>query len=171
MNNQTRAGHFQEKEDREERSFQLYQMKATPDLRDYLFTSIEQIHADGNRIQRSQYECVYTGRLPPGASLEDLYVRFNLEHPEDFRGRSMSVSDVVVLRQGREETAWYCDRIGFTPVPEFLEEHCKQPSFAESEARSDAQKQRLSREEEQQTEERKISEQTAESRAKQGPER
>lgn len=135
MNNQIKENHFQE-EARDARTFQLYQMKATPDLRDYIFTSIEQIHADGNRIQRSQYECVYSGRFTPGERLEDLYVRFNLERPEDFRGRSMSVSDVVVLRQGREETAWYCDRIGFTPVPEFLEEPCRKPSFAESEARS-----------------------------------
>lgn len=170
MNNQTRPKHNQE-ERREERTFQLYQMKAIPDLRDYLFTSIEQIHAGGNRIQRSQYDCVYIGRLPPGANLEDLYVRFNLEHPEDFRGRSMSVSDVVVLRQGREETAWYCDRIGFTPVPEFLEEPCRQPSFAEREARSNAGQKRPPQEAERQTEDRKTPEQAAEPHAERGPER
>lgn len=170
MNNQIKENCFQE-EARDARTFQLYQMKAAPDLRDYLFTSIEQIHADGNRIQRSQYECVYTGRLPPGESLEDLYVRFNMERPEDFRGRSMSVSDVVVLRQGREETAWYCDRIGFTPVPEFLEELCRQPSFAESEARSKARQKREPQETERQAEARKAPDQAAEPGAERGPER
>jgi len=52
--------------------------------------------------------------------LEDLYAEFNLAIPEDFRGHSMSVSDVVVLHQAGEDSAYYCDMIGFREVPEFF---------------------------------------------------
>lgn len=57
-----------------------------------------------------------------GIRMQELnYTRFNIERPEDFTGHSLSVSDVVVIRQNGQETAHYCDSFGFSEVPEFLE--------------------------------------------------
>ena len=51
--------------------------------------------------------------------LEDIYTRFNIDHPKDFKGHSLSVSDIVVLHQNGGNTAHYVDSIGFQNVPEF----------------------------------------------------
>lgn len=58
--------------------------------------------------------------LSPGETLEDIYTRFNIDHPEDFKGHSLSVSDVVVLHEKGSDTAYYVDSIGFKEVPDFL---------------------------------------------------
>ena len=63
---------------------------------------------------------IYTAELTPGTSLEDIYTRFNIDHPKDFRGHSLSVSDIVVLHQNGGNTAHYVDSIGYREVPEFL---------------------------------------------------
>ena len=63
---------------------------------------------------------VYAAELSPGETLEDIYTRFNTDHPEDFRGHSLSVSDVVVLHEKGSDTAYYVDSIGFKEVPDFL---------------------------------------------------
>ena len=55
------------------------------------------------------------------ASLEDIYTRFNIDHPKDFKGHSLSVSDVVVLHQNGQDTAHYVDNFGYKEVPEFLQ--------------------------------------------------
>ena len=70
---------------------------------------------------------IYTAPLAPGTSLEDIYTRFNIDHPKDFKGHSLSVSDIVVLHQNGGNTAHYVDSIGFQNVPEFLQE--KQPQL------------------------------------------
>ncbi len=59
--------------------------------------------------------------LTPGTSLEDIYTRFNIDHPKDFKGHSLSVSDVVVLHQNGQDTAHYVDSFGYKDVPEFLQ--------------------------------------------------
>ena len=59
--------------------------------------------------------------LTPGTSLEDIYTRFNIDHPKDFKGHSLSVSDVVVLHQNGQDTAHYVDSSGYRQVPEFLQ--------------------------------------------------
>ena len=76
----------------------------------------------GLDVQRDNYELVYSAPLADGESLEDIYRRFNIDHPADFTGHSLSVSDIVVLRHGDTETAHYCDSFGFTEVPEFLQQ-------------------------------------------------
>ena len=55
--------------------------------------------------------------------MEDIYRTFNIDHPADFKGHSLSVSDVVVLHQGGKDTAHYCESFGFQQVPEFLREN------------------------------------------------
>ena len=65
--------------------------------------------------------------LTPGTSLEDIYTRFNIDHPKDFKGHSLSVSDVVVLHQNGQDAAHYVDSFGYKEVPEFLQEQTQQP--------------------------------------------
>lgn len=69
----------------------------------------------------TNYELVYTAELAAGTSLEDIYTRFNINHPHDFKGHSLSVSDIVVLHQNGQDTAYYVDSIGFKELPEFLQ--------------------------------------------------
>ena len=67
--------------------------------------------------------------------LEELYVQFNLYHPADFKGHSLSVSDVVALKRDGQACAFFVDRIGFKELPEFLEKMketaCSRPSLKE----------------------------------------
>lgn len=72
-------------------------------------------------VKPENYELVYTAPLTEQDSLESIYTRFNINHPADFKGHSLSVSDIVVLHQDGENTAHYCDRFGFSQVPEFLQ--------------------------------------------------
>ena len=66
------------------------------------------------------YTFVYSGALSPGDTLDSIYERFNLQHPADFRGHSLSVSDVIVLHQNGQDQAFYVDSFGFQQVPEFF---------------------------------------------------
>lgn len=67
------------------------------------------------------YEAVYAAPFTPGENLESIYTDLNIHRPDNFRGHSLSVSDVVVLQEYGKETAHFCDRFGFKEVPEFLE--------------------------------------------------
>ena len=73
-------------------------------------------------VDRANYELIYSAPLAPGISLEDIWEKFNIDHPKDFKGHSLSISDVVVLHQNGENTAHYVDSAGFQKVPEFLQE-------------------------------------------------
>ena len=73
-------------------------------------------------VDKANYELVYSAPLALGTSLEDIYTRFNIDHPKDFKGHSLSVSDVVVLHQNGQDTAHYVDSFGYKEVPEFLQE-------------------------------------------------
>ena len=106
-------------------TFSIYQVKNGDDCWAYRFEPLERLHSVGLRVNRKNYDHVYTAPLEKGQTLEDIYRQFNLDHPADFRGRSLSVSDVVVLRQDGKETAHYCDSFGFKLVPEFLNQEKK----------------------------------------------
>ena len=83
---------------------------------------IGKVKAAGLRVDRENYELVYTAPLSDTDTLEDIFVRFNMDRPQDFTGHSLSMSDVIVLYRGQQETAHYLDRGGYTEVPEFLQE-------------------------------------------------
>ena len=100
--------------------FSIYQLKDDESLRYIRFEGLERLQKEGGKVDRDDYNLVYEAELKPGTTLDDLYYQFNMEHPADFRGHSMSVSDIVVLHQGDEDKAFYVDRFGFTEVPEFL---------------------------------------------------
>ena len=104
--------------------YQLAHGDATRDLR---FEPYDRLQATGHTVDRANYELIYTAPLEHGTSLEDIYTRFNIDHPKDFKGHSLSVSDIVVLHQNGENTAHYVNSIGFQNVPEFLQE--KQPQL------------------------------------------
>ena len=106
-------------------TFSIYQLKDGDETRDYHFEPYDRLQAAGLAVDRANYELVYTAPLAPGTSLDDIFTRFNIDHPKDFKGHSLSVSDVVVLHQDGQDTAHYVDRGDFKQIPEFLQE--KQP--------------------------------------------
>ena len=108
-------------------TFSIYQIKGGDETRDFRFEPYDRLQAAGNVVDRANYELVYSAPLAPETSLEDIYTRFNIDHPKDFKGHSLSVSDIVVLHQNGGNTAHYVDSIGFQNVPEFLQE--KQPQL------------------------------------------
>ena len=103
-------------------TFSIYQLKHGDETRDLRFEPYDRLQATGNVVDKANYELVYSAPLAPETSLEDIYVRFNIDHPKDFKGHSLSVSDVVVLHQNGQDTAHYVDSFGYKNVPEFLQE-------------------------------------------------
>ena len=101
-------------------TFGIYQLKDIEELRYHCFASLAQLEADHLAVDRSNYELAYTAPLPPKETLDDIYRRFNSEHPKDFTGRSLSVCDVVVIQRGGEVTSHYVDNSGFVDLPSFL---------------------------------------------------
>lgn len=89
-------------------------------LRDYRFASLSDLQQRGLYVDRENYRTVYRGRLKDGETLEDIYTKFNVNHPTDFRGHSLSVGDIVVIRQDGKPTAHYVDSVGFEEVRDFF---------------------------------------------------
>ena len=102
--------------------FGIYQLKDTEETRDIRFMAMDYLEMKGIPVSRENYELVYTGELAEGMSLEDIFTKFNIDHPADFTGHSLSVSDVVVLHQDGENTSHYVDSVGYREVPEFTKE-------------------------------------------------
>lgn len=111
-------------------NFDLYQVKSGDEYRDELFSNLSLLKRLGKKVDQANYDKVYSGTVDTvtadgvskstGVILESLFERFNLEFPADYRARSMSVSDVVVLHENGVDTAHFCDSIGFVEVPQFL---------------------------------------------------
>ena len=106
---------------------QRRRLKQGDETRDFRFEPYDRLQAAGNVVDKANYELVYSAELTPGTSLEDIYTRFNIDHPKDFKGHSLSVSDVVVLHQNGQDAAHYVDSFGYKEVPEFLQEQTQQP--------------------------------------------
>ena len=102
-----------------ERSFSIYQLNATG--RKYRFESLEVFGTD-ERPTLSMYDKVYEGKLPPTATLDNIFEQFNIERPADFTGHSLSVSDIIAIKDDGIISAYYVDRIGFESLPEFAQE-------------------------------------------------
>ncbi|NLY14520.1 MAG: DUF4316 domain-containing protein, partial [Gammaproteobacteria bacterium] len=105
-------------------AFAIYQLKHTEDTRDLRFAPLETITAAGLTVAHDNYELVYTGELPKSggtdSKLNDQFYQFNQNHPEDFRGHSLSVSDIVALKQAGDVSCHYVDSWGFKEQPAFL---------------------------------------------------
>ena len=102
-------------------TFSIYQLKRGDETRDFRFEPYDRLAATGHTAEQTNYDLIYTAELAPGTSLEDIYTRFNIDHPKDFKGHSLSVSDVVMLHQNGQDTAHYVDSSGYRQVPEFLQ--------------------------------------------------
>ena len=104
--------------------FAIYQVKHTDKLRDIRYEGLEWLQSIGQTVQRDNYELVYTAPLLPsdlkGDTAEQLFYRFNNEHPADYRHPSMSVSDIVAIKRDGKVSCHYCDSFGFEQVPGFL---------------------------------------------------
>ena len=104
--------------------FAIYQVKHTDELRDIRYEGLEWLQSIGRTVQRDNYELVYTAPLLPsdlkGDTTEQLFYRFNNEHPVDYGHPSMSVSDIVAIKRDGKVSCHYCDSFGFQQVPGFL---------------------------------------------------
>ena len=104
--------------------FAIYQVKHTDELRDIRYEGLEWLQSIGRTVQRDNYELVYTAPLLPsdlkGDTTEQLFYRFNNEHPADYGHPSMSVSDIVAIKRDGKVSCHYCDSFGFEQVPGFL---------------------------------------------------
>lgn len=104
--------------------FAIYQVKHTDELRDIRYEGLEWLQSIGQTVQRDNYELVYTAPLLPsdlkGDTAEQLFYRFNNEHPADYRHPSMSVSDIVAIKRDGKVSCHYCDSFGFEQIPGFL---------------------------------------------------
>lgn len=114
-----------------EPTYEIWQLKNTPENHELAFESMDHLKAAGKTVDKDNYELVYSGKLEEGMGLEDLYTKFNIDHPEDFRGHSMSVSDVVVIKDVAGEHAHFVDSFGFTEVPEFVNDITMDSPIAE----------------------------------------
>ena len=104
-------------------TYMVYQLKHTKENHLLRFEALDRLYAAGKTVDPSNYELIYAGPFTPGETLETIYRDLNVDHPEDYHGYSLSMSDVIVLREYGRDTAHYCDTIGFTEVPQFLNPH------------------------------------------------
>ena len=102
------------------RTFGIYQIKDDSPGENYAFMNMSFIESHGMQIKKEDYKLVYVGELLRNMSLEDIFERFNIDRPEDFRGHSLSVSDIVVLNDGEKVTAHFVDSISFEQLDSFL---------------------------------------------------
>ncbi len=111
-------------------TYEIYQLKSGDETHDIRFQPYEDITKAGKKPDFANYEKVYEGNAADlsgnlGEKLESLFEKFNHDRPEDFKGHSLSVSDVVVL----EDNAYYVDDVGFKPLEDFIPLEVKQSRF------------------------------------------
>ena len=105
-----------------EKQFGIYQITARDPEHDYRFMNLDFVKRHGMEVNRADYELVYIEPLTEKDTLEAIYEHFNIQRPTDFTGHSLSVSDVVVLNDGKSIKACYVDSIGFAELPDFFKE-------------------------------------------------
>ena len=98
--------------------FAIYQLHAAKAPEDIHFMGLSYLIA----ITRENYQLIYVAPLEDDMSLEDIFTRFNTDRPADFKGHSLSVSDIVVLNLNGMPTSYYVDIFGYKEIPEFTEE-------------------------------------------------
>lgn len=102
----------------------IYQLRESGE-RTYQFMGMREASNFGFEIHGEDYELIYSDRLGMEDTLNSLYEKSNINHPQDFTGHSLSVSDVVVMRKNGESKAYYVDSFGFTELPEFIHERLR----------------------------------------------
>lgn len=104
--------------------FAIYQLRDTEEMREIRFEGTEWIKSIGRKVERENYDLIYTAPLDSAGKgsdvLEQLFYQFNNEHPADYHSPSLSVSDIVAIRQADTLSCHYVDSFGFAPVPDFI---------------------------------------------------
>ena len=107
-------------------AYAIYQLTDKSGTVPLLFMGMDWLEQKGIPVEKSNYTALYTGDMPTSETsmgiLEQIYVEFNLHRPTDFTGHSLSVSDIVALKQDGVVSYHYCDSIGFRELPDFGKE-------------------------------------------------
>ncbi len=103
-------------------AYAIYQINWKGKGREYAFLSFDSLRAKEKIPNRKDYQLVYSGVLEPEENLDSLYMKFNITHPDDFTGHSLSISDIVVLQRNGRVSISYVDMIGFVRLPDFYKE-------------------------------------------------
>ena len=105
-------------------AFLIYQIRRGGELDAYRFMNYDYLQSKGVTPERGGYDAIYTGGFMDygnaRTNLDMIYQRFNVDHPADFKGHSLSVSDIVALKQNGVVSCHYVDPIGFRELPNFL---------------------------------------------------
>lgn len=119
-------------------AYAILQLNRTSEVAREIFLSLDALHRKGLEPKEDHYEVVYLAPLPPFHNLDDmlegLYTKFNIAHPVEYRGHSLSVSDVIALRQNGVMSFHYVDSVGFQKLHDFIKEaqrEAMQQSFSE----------------------------------------
>ncbi|MDR2559919.1 MAG: DUF3849 domain-containing protein, partial [Oscillospiraceae bacterium] len=112
-------------------SFSILQLKDVPESRDIRFEPLEALESRGIKLTNEDYNVVFSELLTATAVqnpqlLEDIFVRFNENIPDGFAGHSLSVSDVILVQNGDDVKAHYCDKVGFTEMSDFIVKEAEQ---------------------------------------------
>ncbi len=114
------------------RKFSIYQLKGLDELHDIRFEPYEYLQQNDLSCDVRNYDLVYSGHMRPNETLENLFYKYNMERPEDFKGHSLSVSDVIVVRERSKSTAYYVDSFGFKQLDRFEKSRTRTPESREA---------------------------------------
>ncbi|MCD7820096.1 MAG: DUF3849 domain-containing protein [Lachnospiraceae bacterium] len=109
-------------------SFGIYQINRDSAGREYLFEGSKLLQKLNHKVNGADYDLIYVSNLSKTETLSEvetldmIFERFNMALPEDFKGHSLSVSDVILMNQDGKTKAWYVDSVGFTELPDFIQE-------------------------------------------------
>lgn len=98
--------------------FELYQIKPTSESRKYMYMGIDLLDRMGWEVNKNRYTLMYTDKISDRITPDDIFVRFNRDIPRNFRGRAMSVSDILVMYINGKKTTYYVDGFGFEELPD-----------------------------------------------------
>lgn len=104
-----------------ENRYGIYQIIDGSPGREYEFMDLNFIERHGYQVRKEDYELIYSDKMLYGDTLDSLYEKFNIAHPADYTGHSLSVSDIVVLNENGNVKAYFVDSISFRELPDFLQ--------------------------------------------------
>lgn len=105
-----------------EDAYGIYQINRKGAGRDYAFLSFDSLRSKGKVPERTEYQLVYSDILGVDENRDSLFTKFNIAHPDDFTGHSLSVSDIILIKRNGKVNVSYVDMIGFVPLPDFYKE-------------------------------------------------
>lgn len=105
-----------------EDAYGIYQVNRKGAGRDYAFLSFDSLRSKGKVPERTEYQLVYSDILGADENRDSLFTKFNIAHPDDFTGHSLSVSDIILIKRNSKVNVSYVDMIGFVPLPDFYKE-------------------------------------------------